>query len=253
MKTIALINQKGGTGKSTSVVNIGVGLTKLNKRVLLIDMDIQGHVTVSLGVDSSQIKNTVYQLLSRQASLDDTMITLPRYDNKLSLIPADMSLAGVEQLDSDRREYLLRDILVEQLKENFDYLIIDCPGGLSTITLMALATVREIYVPVLTEFLPIESLSDFIVVVNTTKERLNKELNITGIIPVLFDKRKILCRDVVASLNKSFGSKVFNTVIRSNVSVAEAPGYGKDIFTYKHKSNGAKDYMSLCKEIIERV
>ena len=248
MQIIALINQKGGVGKTTCAINIGAGLNKLNKRVLLIDLDPQAHLTYSLGIPAHELKNTVYELLKRTVSLKE--ITINR--NGLSLVPSSLNLSGAEIEFSGLagREFLLKET-IEGFK-NFDYIFIDCPPSLSLLTLNALTSAQEIYIPLQTEFLALQGITKLLEMIKIVKKRLNKDLEITGIIATRFDSRKNLNREVVEKIKEYFGNKLFNTLIRDNISLAEAPSFGKTIFEYKSNSYGSKDYLDLCREIIKR-
>lgn len=248
MQIIALINQKGGVGKTTCAINIGAGLNKLKKRVLLIDLDPQAHLTYSLGIPAHELKNTVYELLKGTASLKETITER----NGLSLVPSSLNLSGAEIEFSGLagREFLLKET-VEGLNK-FDYVFIDCPPSLGLLTLNALTTAQNIYIPLQTEFLALQGMTKLLETIKIVKKRLNKDLEITGIIATRFDNRKNLNREVVEKIKEYFGNKLFNTLIRDNISLAEAPGFGKTIFEYKSNSYGAKDYLDLCKEIIKR-
>lgn len=250
MKTIAIINQKGGVGKTTSTVNIGTGLNRLGKRVLLIDLDPQAHLTYSLGIPAHTLERSIYDLLKGNTTAEAVFI---ERSEGLKVIPSNLNLSGAEMefINSPGREFLLRDVL-NDLK-GFDYVLMDLPPSLGLLTVNALAYAREIYIPLQTEFLALQGLSKLLETVEVVKKRLNKELDITGIIATRFDKRKILNREVLQKIKGHFGSKVFKTVIRENIALAEAPGWGQDIFTYKSHSHGAEDYLNLCKEIIKRV
>lgn len=248
MKIIALINQKGGVGKTTCTINIGAGLNGLGKRVMLIDLDPQAHLTYSLGIPAHELNNTVYELLKGAVSLKETIIER----NGLSLVPSSLNLSGAEIEFSGvaGREFLLKET-VEGLK-NFDYVFIDCPPSLGLLTLNALTTAQEVYIPLQTEFLALQGMTKLLETINIVKKRLNKDLEIAGIIAMRFDNRKNLNREVVEKIKEYFGDKLFNTLIRDNISLAEAPSFGKTIFEYKSNSYGAKDYLDLCKEIIKR-
>ena len=248
MKTIAIINQKGGVGKTTSAVNIGTGLSKLKKDVLLVDLDPQSHLTYSLGIPAHELKNTVYELLKGTVSLKETIIER----NGLNLVPSSLNLSGAEIEFSGLagREFLLKET-VEGLR-NFDYVFIDCPPSLGLLTLNALTTAQEVYIPLQTEFLALQGVTKLLETINIVKKRLNKTIEIAGIIAMRFDNRKNLNREVVEKIKEYFGNKLFNTLIRDNISLAEAPSFGKTIFEYKSNSYGAKDYLDLCKEIIKR-
>ncbi|MCK5768294.1 MAG: ParA family protein [Candidatus Atribacteria bacterium] len=248
MKIIALINQKGGVGKTTCAINIGAGLNMLNKRVLLIDLDPQAHLTYSLGLPAHELKNTVYELLKGNVNLKDTIVKR----NGLSLVPSSLNLSGAEIEFSGMagREFLLKEILDKT--NNYDYTFIDCPPSLSLLTLNALTTAQEVYIPLQTEFLALQGMTKLLETIAIVKKRLNKNIDTTGIIATRFDIRKNLNREVVNKIKEYFGDKLFKTMIRDNISLAEAPSFGKTIFEYKSNSYGAKDYLNLCKEIVKR-
>jgi len=248
MQIIALTNQKGGVGKTTCAINIGAGLNKLSKRVLLIDLDPQAHLTYSLGIPAHELKNTVYELLKGTVWLKVTIIER----NGLSLVPSSLNLSGAEIEFSGvaGREFLLKES-VEGLKK-YDYVFIDCPPSLGLLTLNALTTAQEVYIPLQTEFLALQGMTKLLETINIVMKRLNKDLEIAGIIAMRFDNRKNLNREVVEKIKEYFGNKLFNTLIRDNISLAEAPSFGKTIFEYKSNSYGAKDYLDLCREIIKR-
>jgi len=248
MKIIALINQKGGVGKTTCAINIGAGLNKLSKRVLLIDLDPQAHLTYSLGIPAHELNNTVYELLKGTVTLKETIIER----NGLSLVPSSLDLSGAEIEFSGvaGREFLLKELL-EGLKK-YDYIFIDCPPSLGILTLNALTTAQKVYIPLQTEFLALQGMTKLLETINIVKKRLNKNIEIAGIIAMRFDNRKNLNREVVEKIKEYFGDKLFNTFIRDNISLAEAPSFGKTIFEYKSNSYGSKDYLDLCKEIIKR-
>lgn len=248
MQIIALTNQKGGVGKTTCAINIGAGLNRLGKRVLLIDLDPQAHLTYSLGIPAHELKNTVYELLKGTVSLKEIIIER----DGLSLVPSSLNLSGAEIEFSGLagREFLLKET-TEGLKK-FDYVFIDCPPSLGLLTLNALTTAQNVYIPLQTEFLALQGMTKLLETIAIVKKRLNKNIEITGIIATRFDNRKNLNREVVEKIKEYFGNKLFNTLIRDNISLAEAPGFGKTIFEYKSNSYGAKDYLDLCKEIIKR-
>ncbi len=248
MQTIALINQKGGVGKTTCAINIGAGLNKLRKRVMLIDLDPQAHLTYSLGIPAHELNNTVYELLKGTVTLKETIIER----NGLSLVPSSLDLSGAEIEFSGvaGREFLLKELL-EGLNK-YDYVFIDCPPSLGILTLNALTTAQKVYIPLQTEFLALQGMTKLLETITIVKKRLNKNIDIAGIIAMRFDNRKNLNREVVEKIKEYFGNKLFNTLIRDNISLAEAPSFGKTIFEYKSNSYGAKDYLNLCHEIIRR-
>lgn len=248
MKVIAIVNQKGGTGKSSSTVNIGAGLAKLAKRVLLIDLDPQAHLTISLGIPSHELKKTIYEVL--KSEIDFQQIIVER--NEIGVAPSSIELAAadLELGGNPGREFLLKEAL--EGVQGYDYVFLDCPPSLGLLTLNALTVAHEVYIPVQTEFLALQGISKLMDTINVVRKRLNPKLEITGVICTRYDHRRKLNQEVVETLKKHFGKKVFDTMIRENISLAESPSYGKTIFEYKADSYGAKDYMSLCEEILKR-
>lgn len=246
-KVISLLNHKGGVGKTTSCINIGAGLVELGKKVLLIDLDPQANLTLSLGIPRQQF--TIYEALRGESEL------VP-YTAKegLDVIISTLDLSGAEMelINEAGREFILRE-LFSSVIDDYDYIIIDCPPSLGLLTLNALTSSHYVYIPLQTEFLAMQGLTKIKQVIDKVRFRLNKQLEIGGVIATMYDGRKVLNRDVVETIKKYFGEKVFNTYIRDNVALAEAPAQRQDIFSYNRSSPGAKDYLSLCKEIIERV
>ncbi len=246
-KIISLLNHKGGVGKTTSAINIGAGLVDLGKRILLIDLDPQANLTVSLGIPRQP--NTIYEALRGESELDPY-----KYKDNFDVVTSTLDLSGAEMelINEAGREYLLRE-LFEPVKEDYDFIVIDCPPSLGLLTLNALAASDFVYIPLQTEFLALQGLAKIKQVIDKVKFRLNKKLDIGGVICTMYDNRKVLNRDVVETIRKYFGEKVFNTLIRDNVALAEAPSQRKDIFSYSPNSIGAQDYRNLCIEILARV
>jgi len=248
MSTVAIVNQKGGVGKTTTVVNLSVALARLGKKVLAIDIDPQAHLTYSLGIQAHQLDKTIYEVLKRQIPVLDVLIERTGFTllpSSLDLAAADVELAGIPG-----REFLLKEA-VEKLPEKYEYILIDCPPNLGILTLNALTTAQDVFIPVQCEFLALKGMSKLIQTVELVKERLNKKLKISGVIGTRFHKGKSLHREVKRNLKKHFGDKVFNTLIRENISLAEAPSYGQSIFEYAPRSHGAEDYLKLAKEVME--
>jgi chromosome partitioning protein len=246
-KIISLLNHKGGVGKTTCAINIGAGLVELGKKVLLIDLDPQANLTVSLGI--SRQPNSIYEAMRGESELEPYS-----HRENLDVVVSTLDLSGAEMelINEAGREYILRE-LCEPVREEYDFIIIDCPPSLGLLTLNALAASEYVFIPLQTQFLALQGLAKIKQVIDKVKFRLNKDLEIGGVIATMYDGRKVLNRDVVETIRKYFGPKVFETLIRDNVSLAEAPAQRKDIFSYSPNSLGAQDYMALCREILVRI
>jgi len=233
-------------GKTTSAINIGAGLVELGKRVLLIDLDPQANLSLSLGIPRQ--KSTIYEALRGESELVPYTVK-----ENLDVVTSTLDLSGAEMelINEAGREYILRELL-EVVEEDYDYVIIDCPPSLGLLTLNALTSSTYVYIPLQTEFLALQGLTKIKQIIDKVRFRLNKKLSIGGVIATMYDHRKVLNRDVVETIKKFFGKRVFETYIRDNVALAEAPAQRKDIFAYNKRSSGAKDYLALSKEIIER-
>ena len=248
-KTIAIVGQKGGTCKSTVTLNAGAGLASLDKRTLVIDLDAQANLTYSLGIKAHELRATIAEALEGKAELEDAIIEREGMD----VIPSTQGLADTEAriFNQAGREFLLREAL-GRLKRPYDYVLIDCPPALGILTTNALTAAREAYVPLTAQALPLQGLKAIVQVIELVRERLNPGLELSGIIAAQYDSRLTLSREVMDTLRAHFADKVFKTVIRAGVKLAEAPSSGKSIFTYAPHSHAAEDYLALCKEIIKR-
>ncbi len=248
MRIISLLNQKGGVGKTTSTVNIGHGLSLLGKKVLLIDLDPQAHLTYSVGIKAHELKKSVYELLKGEATVEQVVQTR----DSMKVIPSTLDLSGAEiELSTVAgREMLLKEAL--KGIRGVDYILIDCPPSLGLLTLNTLTTAREVFICVQTEYLALQGIGKLMETIQVVKKRLNKNINVTGVICTRYDRRKRLNKEVAENIKTYFGDKVFHTMIRDNVALAEAPIKGKTIFDYSPRSYGAEDYMKLCKEIAKR-
>lgn len=247
-RIIAVVNQKGGVGKTTSVVNVGAGLTRKGRKVLLVDLDPQAHLTYSLGVAADELELTIYDLLRGEAAVEEVLIE----KDGLALIPSSVSLTGAEFELSGKagREAMLKNIISGV--SGYDFILLDCPPNLGLLTLNALTAAGEVLVPLQAEYLAIQSLNNLSETADKVRERLNAGLEITGILVTLFDQRLKLYQKVLESLRDLLGGKLFKTVIRRNVALAEAASVGLSIFEYAPASNGADDYGALCEEILAR-
>lgn len=246
-KVIAVSNHKGGVGKTTSVVNIGAGLSRLGKRVLLVDLDAQANLTQSLGIDATDLESNIYTVLVGRSKVLPINIT-----EGLELIPSTLDLSGaeVELVNEVGKEYILREVL-QPLRKHYDYILIDCPPSLGLLTINALTGADEVLIPLQAEYLATQGLTKLREVVDRIKKRLNKKLTIGGVLVTQYDQRKVLNRNVAETLKDALEERVYKTRIRENVALAEAPARGLDIFRYQPNSYGAEDYLSLCKEIIK--
>lgn len=243
---ISLLNHKGGVGKTTSAINIGAGLVELGKRVLLVDLDPQANLTLSLGIPRQPV--TIYESMMGESDLSPFEVR-PGYDVITSSL--DLSSAEMELVNEAGREFILRELFAG-VDDEYEFIIIDCPPSLGLLTLNALTSSQQVIIPLQTEFLAMQGLAKIKQVIQKVKLRLNKELHISGVLATMFDGRKVLNRDVVETIKKYFGPLLFKTYIRDNVALAEAPASRQDIFRYAKGSNGAGDYLSVCREILER-
>jgi len=245
MRVISISNHKGGVGKTTSAINIGAGLNKLGKKILLIDLDPQANLSQSLGVIEPEIN--IYGALRGEYNLQPQEIL-----KGLDLVGSTLDLSGaeVEMSGEAGREYILKE-LIDPIKGSYDYIIIDSPPSLGLLTLNSFVASDKIYIPIQAQYLALQGVAKLVEIIEKIKKRLNKDLEIGGVFITQYDNRKVLNRDVVETIEDHFKSKVFKTKIRDNVALAEAPTQGVDIFRYNPKSNGAEDYLSLCKEIIK--
>ncbi len=254
MRSIAFMNQKGGVGKTTCTVNLGAGLAASDQRVLLIDMDPQANLGLHLDLDIHEIEHSTYSVLCGRSSVHQAVVcdVLPN----LAVLPATIDLSGaeIELVNAIGRETLLRDLLVDYLQEEpYDFVLVDCPPSLGLLSLNALTAVNEVFIPLQTEFFALQGMTRLVEVVELIRNRLNPKLEVTTIIATLFDSRKNLSREVVEEIREFFGARVCDTVIRTNVRLAEAPSHGRTIFDYAPNSHGAADFDALAQEVLQRV
>ncbi len=250
-RIIAIANQKGGVGKTTTSINLSASIAESGKKVLVIDIDPQGNTTSGLGVDKNELDNTIYELILGECSIHECV--LKNVVKGVSLLPSNVNLAAaeIELIGVDRKEFILKKE-VDWIKDQYDYILIDCPPSLSMLTVNAMTTANTVLVPIQCEYYALEGLSQLIHTVNLVKERLNPDLAMEGVVFTMYDSRTNLSSQVVENVKEHFKQKVFDTVIPRNIRLAEAPSYGMPISLYDPKSAGAEAYRSLAKEIIKR-
>ena len=250
-RVIAVANQKGGVGKSTTVINLSACLAEKGKKVLTIDIDPQGNTTSGLGVDKNSVENTLYELLLEQADVKDVIVK-DAVEN-VDLIPSNVNLSGaeIELIGVEEKEYILKKI-IDKIRRKYDYIIMDCPPSLSMLTINALTAATSVLVPIQCEYYALEGLSQLIHTIELVQERLNKRLKIEGVVFTMYDARTNLSLQVVENVKENLNQNIYKTIIPRNVRLAEAPSYGQPITIYDSKSSGAESYRLLAEEVINR-
>ena len=250
-KIIAIANQKGGVGKTTTSVNLAASLGVLEKKVLLIDADPQANATSGLGVDVESVEIGSYQLIEHSSSAEECIIktSAPNVD----IIPAHIDLVAIEieLVDKDEREYMLRKA-IQHLKNSYDYIIIDCAPSLGLLTLNALTAADSVMIPIQCEYFALEGLGKLLNTIKSVQKIHNKALDIEGMLLTMYDSRLRLSNQVVEEVQKHFSNMVFETIIQRNVRLGEAPSFGESIINYDVSSKGASNYLSLAEEIIKK-
>jgi chromosome partitioning protein len=255
-RVIAVANQKGGVGKTTTAINLSACLAEKGKKVLTIDIDPQGNTTSGLGIDKNALEYTIYELLLGECELEDCLIR-GCLDSKglfgLSLLPSNVNLAGaeIELISSVSKEYILKSY-IDKIKDNYEYIIIDCPPSLSLLTINALTTATSVIVPIQCEYFALEGLSQLMHTINLVKQRLNTELELEGVVFTMYDARTNLSLQVVENVKNNLAKNVYKTIIPRNIRLGEAPSHGMPINLYDTKSTGADSYRLLAEEVIER-
>ena len=250
-KIIAIANQKGGVGKTTTSINLSAALAENGKKVLVIDSDPQGNTTSGFGIEKNELENSIYELLLGDCSVEECVIK--RENTRLSILPANVNLAAaeVELIDAPSKEFILKRE-IDYIRDKYDYIIIDCPPSLSLLTINALTTADSVLVPIQCEYYALEGLSQLIYTVNLVKSRLNPELDMEGVVFTMYDSRTNLSEDVVQNVRSVLKQHIFDTIIPRNIRLAEAPSRGLPINEYDPRSAGAEAYSSLAKDLIRK-
>ena len=250
-RTIAIANQKGGVGKTTTAINLSACLAEKGKKVLAVDMDPQGNMTSGLGVDKDSVENTIYNLIIGEAKMEEVLIK--NVLENLDIIPTNIDLSGaeIELLDVEEKEYIVRNE-IDKIKDNYDFIIIDCPPSLSMLTINAMTTADSVLVPIQCEYYALEGLSQLIHTVKLVRDRLNPKLTIEGVVFTMYDARTNLSLQVVENVKDNLEQTIYKTIIPRNIRLAEAPSYGIPINKYDPKSAGAESYLRLADEVIDK-
>lgn len=250
-RIIAVANQKGGVGKTTTSINLSACLAELGQRVLVVDVDPQGNTTSGLGVDKNNVENTIYELMLGECTIDECIIK--NVLDNLDVMPSNVNLSGAEidLIGVDEREYILQKE-INKVRDNYDFVIVDCPPSLSMLTVNAMTASDTVLVPIQCEYYALEGLSQLIHTINLVKKRLNPDLEMEGVVFTMYDARTNLSLQVVENVKENLKQTIYKTIIPRNIRLAEAPSHGLPINLYDPKSAGAESYRLLAEEVIHR-
>lgn len=250
-RIIAIANQKGGVGKTTTSINLSACLAEAGQKVLVVDIDPQGNTTSGFGIAKNNIENTVYEVILQECDIKNAIIE--NVIENLDLLASNVNLAGAEidLIDVDEREYSLKRS-IDTIRDKYDYIILDCPPSLSMLTVNAMTAANTVLVPIQCEYYALEGLTQLIHTINLVKKKLNKELELEGVVFTMYDSRTNLSLQVVENVKDNLNQKIYKTIIPRNIRLAEAPSHGEPINIYDSKSTGAESYRLLAQEVMER-